>query len=255
MKNELLLMASVPLIYGSVLLAYRLFGRGGLYAMTAIATLLANIEVLLLVDAFGLEQTLGNVLFASTYLITDILSENEGQKASARAVWVGVFTSAVMLVFTQFWLLYNPAASDWAGEPIRAIFSTTPRLMLASFLGYVVSQRFDVWLYHRLWALTAKRSGSTTRFLWLRNNVATWISQIINTVLFNVIAFWGWYEPKTVLSVMVSGYIVYIFTGLLDTPFVYAARRMKRRGVVPAEPNEATVCGSSGARGASDERT
>ncbi len=235
MKNEILLLLSIPLIYGTVLLAYRLFGKAGLYAMTVISTLLANIEVLLLVEAFGMEQTLGNVLFAATYLVTDILSENEGEKPAARAVWLGVFTSLSMLVLTQYWLLYDPAAGDWASEPIRTLFSRTPRLMLASFVGYIVSQRFDVWLYHRIWALTAQKSGTVTRFLWIRNNAATLISQVVNTVLFTLIAFAGWYEWRTVLSIMLSSYVVYIFTSLLDTPFLYLARWMKRRGWVPGE--------------------
>ncbi len=235
MKNEILLLLSVLLIYGADLLAYRLFGKAGLYAMTVIATLLANIEVLMLVDAFGMEQTLGNVLFASTYLATDMLSENEGKKASTRAVWLGIFTSAAMLLVTQLWLFYDPAASDWASEPIRTLFSRTPRLMLASFAGYAVSQRLDVWLYHKFWALTEKRSGSTTRFLWLRNNAATLISQVVNTVLFTLIAFWGWYLAGTVVSVMLSSYVIYICTSLLDTPFVYLSRLMKRRGLVPSD--------------------
>ncbi len=232
MKNELLLLLSVPLIYGAVLLAYRLFGKVGLYAMTVITTLLANIEVLLLVDAFGLEQTLGNVMFAATYLVTDILSENEDKRSSTRAVWLGVFASAAMLVFTQFWLLYEPAATDWAGEPIRALFSRTPRLLLASFVGYAVSQRLDVWLYHCIWRVTERRSGSRPRFLWLRNNAATLLSQVVNTVLFSLIAFAGWYDTETVVSVMVSSYVIYVITSLLDTPFVYLSRLMKRRGWV-----------------------
>jgi len=191
MFNELLLIGSVVLIYGTVLVAYRILGKVGLYAMTVIATLLANIEVLMIVDAFGMEQTLGNVMFASTYLITDILSENDGKKCASRAVWIGVFTSVIMLVFTQYWLLYSPASSDWASEHINAIFSTTPRLLAASFLAYVISQRFDVWLYHRLWDITTKKTGSKVRFLWLRNNCATLVSQILNTIIFNLVAFAG----------------------------------------------------------------
>ena len=71
--NELLLIGSIIIIYGLVLLAYRIFNKTGLYVMMVISTIIANIEVLILVNAFGLEQTLGNVMFASTYLITDIL--------------------------------------------------------------------------------------------------------------------------------------------------------------------------------------
>lgn len=75
MINELLLAGSLIFIFSCVLLAYRFFGKTGLYCLSAIVTVLANIEVLILVNAFGAEQTLGNVLFASTFLITDILSE------------------------------------------------------------------------------------------------------------------------------------------------------------------------------------
>ena len=228
MINELLLLGSVIIIYGAVLFAYRIFGKVGMYVMTVVATILANIEVLLLVDGFGMEQTLGNVMFASTYLVTDILSENEGKKSANKAVWIGVFTSVIMLAFTQYWMLYTPSANDWAREHISAIFNTTPRLLAASFIGYVISQRFDVWLYHCLWNYTAKKTGSTTRFLWFRNNCATLISQIINTLVFNLVAFAGWYDTKTFISVMFSSYVIYICTSLLDTPAVYIARWMKR---------------------------
>lgn len=229
MSNELLLIGSIFIIFGAVLLAYRIFGKVGLYIMTAIATVLANIEVLMLIDGFGMEQTLGNVMFASTFLITDILSENEGKKSAEKAVWLGVFTSVAMLIFTQYWLSYIPSETDWASEHIRAIFSTTPRLLLASFIGYIVSQRFDVWLYHKWWDITTKRFGDSRRFLWVRNNGSTLISQIVNTLLFTMIAFAGIYETKTLISVTISSYVVYIFTSLIDTPFVYMARTMKNR--------------------------
>ena len=233
--NELLLIGSVVLIYGLVLLAYRLFGKSGLYAVTVIVTILANVEVLMLVRAFGMEQTLGNVMFAATYLATDILSENEGKKSAARAVWIGVFTSAAMLLLTQYWFLYAPADSDWARGSIEAIFSTTPRLLLASFIGYAVSQRFDVWLYHRWWDFTSKKTGNGRAFLWLRNNGSTLISQAINTVLFTTIAFAGWYDTSTLWAVMLSSYVIYVFTSLLDTPVVYLARRLKEKGKIPAD--------------------
>ncbi len=232
MNNELLLIGSVFVIYGSVLAAYTLFGKTGLYVMTVIATILANIEVLILVDAFGVEQTLGNVMFASTYLITDILSENEDKKSASKAVRIGIFTSLVMLVFSQYWMLYTPSSSDWAAGHISAIFSVSPRLLLASFTGYAVSQKLDVLLYHKWWDFTRERTGRSKPLLWLRNNGSTLISQIINTLLFTLIAFAGWYDTDTLISVMVSSYAVYICTSLIDTPFVYLARYMKNSGIV-----------------------
>ena len=66
MNNELLLIMSLLVIYGGVLLAYKFFGKMGLYCWTVFATITANIEVLLMIKAFGMEQTLGNILLAST---------------------------------------------------------------------------------------------------------------------------------------------------------------------------------------------
>ncbi len=230
--NEIILLASVILIYGSVLFAYRIFGKIGLFAYTAFATVMANIEVLILVDAFGMEQTLGNVMFASTYVITDILSENEGKRDAARAVKIGIFSSVLMLIFSGIWLLFTPSASDVSMSAIRQIFSRTPRLMLASMIAYCAAQMLDVWLYHILWRATEKRSGSSKRYLWLRNNVATLISQLVNSLLFTTIAFVGIYDIGTVIEIMISSYIIYIFTSLLDTPIVYIARRMKEKGKI-----------------------
>ena len=72
MPNELILICSVVFIYGAALLGYKFFGKTGLYCISVIATILANIEVTIMINAFGMEQTLGNVLFAVTFLITDI---------------------------------------------------------------------------------------------------------------------------------------------------------------------------------------
>lgn len=233
--NELLLIGSVPLTFGAALLFYRLFGRGGLYCFSALATVLANIEVLLLVEAFGMEQTLGNVMFASTYLVTDILSENEGRKSANRAVYIGIATSLCMLLFSQYWLLYTPAASDWAMPAFVSLFSVTPRLLLGSFLGYAVSQSFDVWLYHKWWDISTRRTGDSRRFLWLRNNGSTLVSQIVNTVIFTLVAFAGLYPTDVLLSIMASSYVIYICTSLIDTPAVYLARRMKEKQKIPEE--------------------
>lgn len=233
MKNELLLILSLVVIYGGVLLFYRMFGTMGLYCWTVLATITANIEVLLVVDAFGMEQTLGNVLFASTFLVTDILSEVAGKKKADKAVSLGIVTSLAFIVLSQSWLLYTPAKSDWARASIETIFSNTPRVMLASLLVYAVTQRFDVWAYHKWWAFTTKKFGDSTKYLWLRNNGSTLISQLLNTVLFNVAAFYGMYDTQTLIHICVFGYVIYIVTSLADTPFVYLARKMS-----PSVPQE-----------------
>ena len=196
--------------------------------MSAVATVFANVEVLILVKAFGMEQTLGNILFASTFLITDILSECEGKKCANKAVYIGIFSQVFFLILSQSWLLYRPVApDDEFFSAIQLIFSNTPRMILSSLAVYAISQIFDVWLYHKWWDFTAKKFGNRRGFLWLRNNGSTLVSQLINTLFFTLFAFIGTYDFKTLMSIFGSSYIIFIVTSLLDTPAVYLARKFK----------------------------
>lgn len=229
MRNELLIIFSFVMIYGGVVLFYRLFGKKGLLAFNVLATLLANIEVLLLVRAFGIEMTLGNVLFASTFLITDILSENHGKKDADRAVIISTLCSVFFIAISQMWLLYDLSPNDWAGGSFHTIFSGTPRIVCASLGVYLVSQLTDVWLYHRWWDWCRKRFGDSRRGLWIRNNGSTMLSQLLNTLLYTFCAFYGTYPMSTLVSIFVSSYTIYFFTSLLDTPFVYWCRNIHDR--------------------------
>lgn len=229
MINEILLIGSLIFIFGTVLLAYRFFGKTGLFCISAIATVLANIEVVILVNAFGMEQTLGNVLFASTFLVTDILSECEGKKEANKAVWLGVLSSIFFLVLSQSWIYYIPSENDFVHSSVKEVFANTPRMIIASLAVYAISQLFDVWLYHKWWAFTEKRFGDKRRFLWLRNNGSTLVSQLLNTLLFTLFAFWGTYDIKTLVSIFLSSYVIYVVTSLLDTPVLYLARKIHEK--------------------------
>lgn len=229
MHNEILLIFSLILLFGGVLLFYYIFGTTGLYCWTVFATIAANIEVLIVIHAFGMEQTLGNVMFASTFLVTDILSEVAGKKEANRAVHLGIATSLFFILVSQMWLQFIPAENDFIMPSIRAVFSNTPRLMIASLLVYAVCQQFDVWAYHKWWAFTTKKCGDSKRFLWVRNNGSTLISQFLNTLLFTFGAFWGIHSTSTLISIIASSYVIYIVTSLLDTPFIYLARKIKPR--------------------------
>lgn len=225
--NELLLIASLIVEFGAVLAAYRFFGRAGLYAMTAFCTIAANIEVMIMVSAFGMDQTLGNILFAATFLITDILSENEGKIAANRAVNLGIFVSLLFIVVTQSWMLYTPSTADLVIPSIETVFRNTPRTMLVSMAVYAIVQRFDVWLYHKWWNFTTNKWGDSTKFLWLRNNGSTMVSQLLNTLLFSIGAFAGIYSTSVLISIILSSYAIYLVTALCDTPAVYIARKIK----------------------------
>ncbi len=231
MMNEILLVASLVVIYATVLFAYKFLGKTGVYVWTAIATITANIEVIILIHAFGLEQTLGNVLFASTFLVTDILSENEGKKAAQKAVYLGIFANILFVCITQSWFLYTPSEADMAMDAIRQVFSNVPRIIIVSISVYALSQVLDVWLYEKIWHTTTKFFKNTTKGLWIRNNCSTLLSQVVNTVLFSFGAFYGveGYSLSIIWSIAISSYAIYIVTSILDTPAVYIARKIKRK--------------------------
>lgn len=228
MQNEIILISSLLITYLGVFAFYKILGRAGLYVWTAIATICANIEVLILVDAFGMEQTLGNILFASTFLVTDILSELEGKKYANKAVKVGIMTSIAFILISQSWFLYTPNANDFAMPLIQTVFSNTPKLLIVGITVYAIAQVFDVWFYHFIWEKTTKIFGDSKRGLWIRNNGSTLISQLFNTILFTLGAFIGVYDTNTLVNICISSYVIYIVTSFVDTPIVYLARATKK---------------------------
>ena len=174
-------------------------------------------------------MTLGNILFASTFLVTDILSELYGKKAAKTAVFLGIATSVLFIFISQSWMLYQPNENDFASPAIRTVFSNTPRLMAVGIGVYVIVQLFDVWAYHKWWTFTKNKFGDSKKFLWLRNNGSTMVSQLLNTILFTWGAFLGTYNTSTLISVAMSSYVIFVATSIADTPFVYLARYLHGR--------------------------
>lgn len=223
-QNEILLIASIFVYFGGLVATLKFFGKIGVYAWTIICTIAANIEVLILVHAFGMDTTLGNVLFASTFLATDIMSEAFGKKEASKCVWIGITANISFIIISQSWFLFVPAEADAMAAPIRAVFSNTPRVMFASLFAYAVCEMYDVWAYHFLWSWSEKKFGSKKSFLWLRNNGSTLVSQLINTLIFNILAFAGVFPKDVLISVIIAGYAIFVVTSIVDTPFLYLAR-------------------------------
>ena len=223
MANELVFILSVLVYLGSVLVFYRFFGKNGLYAFAIFAALLGNIAVCKCVDIFGLSTTAGNVLYASTFLVTDILSEKYGKRDAALAVSYSLTIMILWMAGTQLILLFKPNESDYINESLKVVFGLVPRITIASLIGFICSQYLDVLLYHLIWG----RTGSTKAMLWLRNNGSTLISQAIDTVIFISIAFWGVYPREVFMSILVTTYLFKAIVAVLDTPFIYLARSIK----------------------------
>lgn len=228
--NEILWFCMLVLDFAALIMLYRFLGKTGVYIWIPIATILANIQVLKIVQLFGFTATLGNVAYASLFLATDILSENHGRRAANRAVWVGFLSMLLCIAIMSLALAFKPDDSDFIQDSLRQIFSFMPRVLCASLCAYLLSQFYDVTSYH-FWM--RRRPG--TRWLWLRNNLSTLSAQLIDTLVFTSIAFYGVFAWEVFVSIVWTTYALKALTALLDTPCIYLAKRMFQKGLVPSD--------------------
>lgn len=212
-----------------VLVVYRMFGRVGLFGLMVFNLLLCNIQVLKTVELFGLTTTLGNVLYASVFLATDLLSEFYGKKEARKGVLLGFVALVMMVAYMQIALYFKPAPDDFAQPHLAALFGFLPRIALASMVAYLISQMHDVWAFHAI----KERTGS--KLLWLRNNASTMVSQLLDSVIFCIIAFWGMFPIEVFWEIMLSTYIIKVAVAALDTPFIYLAKRIFPKDDVVAD--------------------
>ncbi|MBB6730207.1 queuosine precursor transporter [Cohnella zeiphila] len=207
------------------LACYRLLGKNGLYAWIGAATVLANIQVVKTIGMFGIVMTLGNTIYATIYLTTDLLNEKYGEKEARKAVWFGFFAMILSLIVMQMALAFKPASdeiSQQAQDSLRFIFGMTPRIALGSLCAYFVSQFLDVRIFSRLKVAYPNRSQ-----LWIRNNGSTGLSQLVDTLVFSSIAFIGVYSWDVWWQIALTTYVLKFVISVASTPVIYIARSFK----------------------------
>jgi uncharacterized integral membrane protein (TIGR00697 family) len=230
--HQLLLWALTVFVdLGFAVLCYRLFGRTGLVGVVIFSLLLANVMGPKLTVIAGLQTSMGVILYSSIFFATDLLSEKYGRRAAQRAVLLGFYVSIVLVVMTQISLQFLPspmpetsAFAQSVHAATRTLFDYTPRFVFGSLLAYLLSQSFDVWVFHRI------RDATNGRHLWLRNTGSTLMSQAVDTLIYGLVVWWGLVELGTALQLAAAKYVFKFAIAVIDTPFIYAACRWKVRG-------------------------
>lgn len=217
----------MALNFGAILLAYRLFGKTGLFIWIPVSMIIANIQVLKFVTIFGIENTLGNIVYATSFLVTDILSENYGKKEARKAVYIGFFSIIVMTVLMYVALLFEPNAYDESQGALSLIFTKMPLIAFASLTAYCISQLHDVWAYH-FW----KGIKPAKKYIWIRNNASTVVSQFIDSTVFVGIAFIFTEPLSLVFQIWITTFILKVIVAGIDTPFIYIATYWKDRNLI-----------------------
>lgn len=218
--NILLGIIGITLCFGIEVLIEKIFKKEGLYVWTSGALITANILVAKNINILGLQATLGNILFASTFLATDILSEKYSAKESKKAVNIGIVSVILFTVATQFSLLFKPNELDLVNDSLKNLFSLNLRISASSILMCYLSNLLDIYLFEKI-----KKKISNK--LWIRNNIATIISNCLENYLFTIFAFIGIYDIKTILSIATTTTILEIIIAICDTPFLYLSKKLK----------------------------
>ncbi|MGL5721986.1 MAG: queuosine precursor transporter, partial [Brevinema sp.] len=187
MFTHILWLVQLCFVYTTIVFCYRFWRREGLLFWTIVAVILANIQVVKLVSLFGMDATLGNTLYVSSFFATDALSEFYGKKEARKAMHLSLVAAVLFLIFGKFATTFPPSPIDMTGHnALTGLFSFAPRVILASFVCFWLSQTADIHFFHKY--------TEQNRPLWFKNIFSTGISQFIDSFLFVFIAFFGAFE-------------------------------------------------------------
>lgn len=215
--NLFLGIVSLILTFSLVVLVEKFFKKEGLYVWIGISTIIANIIVCKSVDIMGITTGLGNVMFASSFLATDILCEKYSAKDGKKAIILGVVSQLIFISTTLLALSYAPSDVDISNESMKTLFTINFRVSLASIGMYFVSNIADIYLFEKL-------KKKFPNKLWLRNNISTMVCNSLENYFFTFFAFAGIFDIGTMLEMATFASLLEIIIAACDTPFLYIAK-------------------------------
>ena len=187
--------------------------------------LVANVVSSKIVSFWGLTVPAAIVAYPLTFLMTDVIGEIWGKEEANKTVKLGFICQMVSLVLIGGAILLPVAPFADNQAQFTAILGSSFRVVFASMIGYLVSQSWDVWIFHKVRDAYIKKHGSTKGGRWIWNNASTMTSQIIDTAIFVTIAFIG--TVPNIWAMILSQYLVKFVYALLDTPFFYLLTRKR----------------------------
>tara|TARA_A100000164_G_scaffold136274_1_gene120991 strand:- start:229 stop:963 length:735 start_codon:yes stop_codon:yes gene_type:complete len=219
-------------------LLFYFFGKEGLYLAIVLGIVLSNLQGGKVSDVVIFDRTftvsMGAIMYSGIYFATDLLSEKYGRREANRAVILGALANiAVMLtlVLSTFFLPSDVADSaDEVHNAISTLAVYSPIFVIGSITAYLISQLFDVWIFHKIKSITG------TRMLWVRNNLSTLLSQALDTFIYTFV--WilaGQLDFSTAAAIALSKYIFKFAIAILDTIFIYMLREIKPKNWLSAE--------------------
>ena len=172
---------------------------------------------------FGLTFSAGTLAASLTYLITDVVCEVWGKEQAKKLVLASLI-GWIALLGLLYVSIIAPSAPFWKLQSsYEQIFSTSIRLIIGGFIAYAAAQ------FHDIWAFNFWKNKTKGKHLWLRNNLSTATSQLINTILIVIIGFSGSIPHTALLATIFGWWLIKLIIAVCDTPFVYILVRWASR--------------------------
>lgn len=190
-------------------------------AVFIMSLLIANVVAGKVVDIFGLIVPAAVVAYGITFLCTDVINEIWGKEETNRAVKLGFIIQISSLGLILLAIALPPAvfAKDY-NDMFKVVLGQNVRMVIASLIAYSISQAHDVVSFN-FW-----KNKTKGKYKWLRNNMSTFVSQLIDTSIFITIAFYG--VVPNLIWMILSQYIIKAIIAILDTPFFYFLTRKNK---------------------------
>ena len=227
-NQELLWVITVVYDLGLAILLYRFFGKYGLYTAVVLGIILGNLQggKVSELEFFGYSFTvsMGAILYSGIYFATDVLNEKYGKTEANRAVMLGFVANVAVMITLVLSVQFKPSTITGSALEVHNAISTlagySPAFVIGSLTAYLVSQTFDVWFFHKIRSYTGESK------LWLRNNLSTITSQLLDTMIYQftwVIA--TGMEWKIAFLLAATKYVFKVLIALVDTVFIYWVRK------------------------------
>ena len=227
-NQELLWVLTVVYDLGLAIILYRFFGKYGLYAAVILGIVLGNLQggKVSQLEFFGYSFTasMGAILYSGIYFATDVLNEKFGREEANRAVMLGFVANIAVMITLLISVQFKPSQITGSALEVHNAISTlanySPVFVIGSLIAYLVSQTFDVWIFHKIKVLT------DGKYLWLRNNVSTITSQALDTFLYTFVWVVGTeLSFLAAFGIALTKYVFKVIIALIDTIFIYWVRK------------------------------
>lgn len=161
--------------------------------------------------------------FPFVFLATDVVGEIYGKRIAKLFVLAG-FISTTLFIAYSFLSLAMPWSVDgeWAKTGYNQIFGISIRIAVASLAAFLIAEYQDVLAFF----FFRERFG--VKFFWLRSFLSNLWSQLLDTVIFMVIAFAGIYQTRVLISIIISWWFYKVAMGALYTPLSYLGLKLLR---------------------------